>query len=71
MPKQPVLSGRQVVRALVSLGFEVERQRGSYVIMRRSSRVCVVPQHRELKRNTLGGVVEQAGVSLDELIAAL
>ena len=71
MPKQPVLSGRQVVRALVSLGFEVERQRGSHVIMRRSSRVCVVPQHRELKRNTLGGVVEQAGVSLDELIAAL
>jgi len=71
MPKQPVLSGRQVVRALVSLGFEVERQRGSHVIRRRSSRVCVVPQHRELKRNTLGGVVEQAGVSLDELIAAL
>jgi len=71
MPKQPVLSGRQVVRALVSLGFEVERQRGSHVIMRRSSRVCVVQQHRELKRNTLGGVVEQAGVSLDELIAAL
>jgi len=53
------------------LGFEVERQRGSHVIRRRSSRVCVVPQHRELKRNTLGGVVEQAGVSLDELIAAL
>ena len=32
---------------------------------------CVVPNHRELKRGTLGGVLRQAGVSRDEFMSAL
>ena len=71
MPKLPRISGSEIVRALQRLGFEVARQRGSHVIMRRGSTGCVVPNHREVKVGTLAGVLRQAEVSAEEFIAVL
>lgn len=71
MPKLPRVSGAQAVRALERLGFTVARQRGSHIVMRRGSSGCVVPNHRELKTGTLGGVLKQAGVSVEDFIDAL
>ncbi len=71
MPKLPRVSGAEAVRALQRLGFEVVRQRGSHIVMRRGSSGCVVPNHREIKTGTLAGVLRQAGVSAEEFIAAL
>jgi predicted RNA binding protein YcfA (HicA-like mRNA interferase family) len=70
MPKLPVISGAEAVRALERLGFVVVRQRGSHLILRRESTGCVVPNHRELKTGTLAGILKQASVSADEFIAA-
>ena len=36
MPKLPRVSGAEVVRALIRLGFEQVRQRGSHVVLRRA-----------------------------------
>ena len=71
MPKLPHVSGQEAVRALQRLGFEVSRQRGSHIVMRRGSAGCVVPNHREIKAGTLAGVLRQAGVSVDEFISVL
>lgn len=71
MPKLPVVSGREAIRALERLGFVVVRQRGSHLVMRRGSSGCVVPDHSELKTGTLAGILKQAGISADEFIAAL
>jgi len=71
MPKLPVVSGADVIRALERLGFVVTRQRGSHVMVRRGSSGCVVPNHRELKTGTLAGILRQAGVSAEEFIEAL
>lgn len=71
MPKLPRISGAEVIRALVRLGFEVMRQSGSHVVMRRDAQGCVVPLHKELKTGTLAGVLRQAGISPDEFMAAL
>jgi len=71
MPKLPVVSGSEVVRALVRLGFVVARQRGSHIVMRRGSAGCVVPNHQEVKVGTLVGLLKQAGVSPDEFVKAL
>ena len=71
MPKLPHVSGAEVVRALERLGFEVIRQRGSHIVLRRGSSGCVVPNHREIKTGTLSGVFRQAGVSAAEFISAL
>jgi predicted RNA binding protein YcfA (HicA-like mRNA interferase family) len=71
MPKLPVVSGAEAIRALERLGFAVVRQRGSHIVLRKESSGCVVPNHRELKLGTLTGILKQAGVSVDEFIAAL
>jgi len=52
-------------------GFVIARQRGSHIVMRRGSAGCVVPNHRELKTGTLIGVLKQAGITLEEIIAAV
>lgn len=71
MPKLPLASGAETIRALERLGFVVARQRGSHIVLRRESHGCVVPNHREIKPGTLAGVLKQAGVSADEFIGAL
>ena len=71
MPKLPRVSGQDVVDALRRLGFEIVRQRGSHVVMRRGQQGCVIPLHAELKTGTFAGLLRQAQVSADELIGAL
>jgi len=71
MPSLPVVSGAEVVRALKYLGFVVARQRGSHIVMRKGSQGCVVPDHREIKTGTLGGLLKQAGVSVEDFIVAI
>ena len=71
MPSLPRVSGAQTIRALEKLGFVVARQRGSHVVLRRGVNGCVVPNHRELKTGTLAGVLKQAGITAEQLIAVL
>ena len=71
MPKLPCLSGPRIARALERLGFERRRQRGSHLVMRRGSDVCVVPMHREVDQGTLHGILRQARVSEEDFRSAL
>ncbi|MCP5143272.1 MAG: type II toxin-antitoxin system HicA family toxin [Gammaproteobacteria bacterium] len=71
MPKFPRVSGRDTIRALEKLGFVQQRQRGSHVVLRRGTKGCVVPVHKELKTGTLIGILRQAEVTADEFIESL
>jgi predicted RNA binding protein YcfA (HicA-like mRNA interferase family) len=44
---------------------------GSHVIMKRETKGCVVPTHKEVKVGTLAGILRQAEVSPKEFLAAL
>jgi predicted RNA binding protein YcfA (HicA-like mRNA interferase family) len=71
MPKLPVLSGADVIRALEQLAFEQIRQRGSHVVMCRGSNGTVVPLHREVKTGTLAGILRQARVGQDAFLGVV
>lgn len=71
MPSLPLVSGAAAVRALEYLGFVVARQRGSHIVMHKGSQGYVVPNHKEIKIGTLDGVFKQAGVSIEDFVAAL
>ena len=71
MPKLPVLSGAEVIKALEQLGFKQVRQRGSHLVLRRGSSGTVVPLHKPVKIGTLAGILRQAGVSQDEFIGTV
>ena len=71
MPRLPRLSSRDTIRALERLGFAQIRQRGSHIALRRGTVTCVVPKRRELKLGTLTGILDQADVTVAELIGAM
>jgi len=71
MPKLPIVSSAEAIRALERLGFVVIRQRGSHIVMRMGSSGCVVPNHKEMKVGTLAGILKQANVPPDDFIKAL
>jgi predicted RNA binding protein YcfA (HicA-like mRNA interferase family) len=70
MPRLPILSGAEIIRMLERMGFVQVRQRGSHVVMRRGDAGCVVPLHKEVKTGTLAGILRQAGVTIDDVLAA-
>ena len=67
MPKLPRVSGAEAIRALEKLGFVRVRQRGSHVVLKKTTDSgaigCVVPLHSELATGTLRGILTQAQVS--------
>jgi len=71
MPRLPQVNGQRVLRALRRAGWEVIRKHGSHHIMVHPERpgvTIVVPVHRRpLKKGTLADILEQAGLSGDEL----
>jgi predicted RNA binding protein YcfA (HicA-like mRNA interferase family) len=68
-PHQPVVSGKRLIKALGEDGWEVVRQRGSHVRLKKAGRrvALVVPLHKEIKRGTLGGILRDADLSSDDL----
>ena len=47
------------------------RQTGSHLILRPDHRTVVVPMHRPIKPGTLKGLIEQAGLTLEQFAEAL
>jgi predicted RNA binding protein YcfA (HicA-like mRNA interferase family) len=48
------------------MGFEFRRQRGSHMIYRRGNVIVTIPNHRELDRGTLRGILVAAGITPEE-----
>ena len=70
----PRVSGREVVKALLKIGYEQDRQRGSHIILRQVAaphRRLVVPDHSEVAKGTLRAIIRQAGLTVDEFKALL
>lgn len=61
------LSGATIAKALRRLGFEFSRQTGSHIILKKGGRTVVVPAHKAVKPGTLKGLLDQAGISSEEL----
>jgi predicted RNA binding protein YcfA (HicA-like mRNA interferase family) len=74
MTKIPTdLSGRDLVRVLLKIGFIVKRQRGSHIVLRRTdppARV-VVPDHKALRVGTLRSILNNAGMTVEDLLKLL
>ena len=62
------IKSREVVRILVRFGFEIKRQSGTHVILRKNEKVVVVPVHKEtMPIGTLKSIEKQSGVNFREL----
>lgn len=74
VPKLPVLSGKEVVKVFVKLGYKVDHQTGSHMILRHKDsphRRLTVPNHKEISKKTLLSIIKQAGLAKEEFINLL
>ena len=71
MSKLPLLSWREVVKALRKAGFKVERQKGSHLILAKNELIVSVPKHEQLKRGLLMAIIEEAGLTKNEFLSLL
>ena len=74
MSRLPVVSGRDAVKAFGKIGYELDHQTGSHMILRRSTppfRRLTVPNHREIAKGTLRCLIREAGVSVEDFVKLL
>ena len=70
----PAVRPQQVIRALERAGWEVQRQRGSHVSLKkqRIPFIVTVPLHRrDVPRGTLAAIIKDAGLTIDEFTRLL
>ncbi len=78
-PKLPQVSGQQLVKILERLGYQVIRQRGSHIRMRKvttsGEHNITIPNHKSIAKGTLSDIITKASLwnnmSKDELINML
>jgi predicted RNA binding protein YcfA (HicA-like mRNA interferase family) len=70
-PRLPVVEAKDLARIARKMGFALDRQKGSHAIFYRESdgaRV-VIPMHsgRSIRRGTLLGIIEDMGLTVEQL----
>lgn len=65
MPKIPGVSHKKAIRALGKVGFSIVRE-GKHTIMSDGTRFLTIPRHNPINAFTLGGIVKDAGLAVDE-----
>ncbi len=63
MPRLPVVSGKELIKMMTGMGYEVIRQRGSHVRLRKTTPAgehnITVPVHDEIARGTLNDILSR------------
>ena len=74
MSKLPIISGRDLIKSFAKIGYEIDHQTGSHVILRHKMpphRRLTVPNHREIAKGTLRAIIRQAGLSREDFFEIL
>ena len=71
MPKLPGVNHLDAVRALEKAGFRIARQRKHIVMTNDDGRIVTIPRHNPVNAFTMGGIVRDAGLTIDQFKALL
>ena len=65
MPGIPGVNHPDAVRAFVKAGFQIIRQ-GKHIVMSNGVRQVTIPRGKPIKAFTMGGIVQDAGLTVEE-----
>jgi len=78
MTKIPILTGREIIKALEKAGFQKRNQTGSHVHLvgidkQNNKKLVTVPEHgnKEIPIGTLLSIIRQSGFTREEFIGLL
>jgi len=67
--KLPIVSGRQLCKILKKIGYSIDHQTGSHIILRNENpphRRLTIPDHKEIAKGTLSSIIRQSGLTMEE-----
>jgi predicted RNA binding protein YcfA (HicA-like mRNA interferase family) len=65
MPKLPGINHLEAVRAFQKVGFVVIRQ-GKHITMRKEQKTIVIPRAHPINAFTMGGIIRDAGLTVEQ-----
>jgi predicted RNA binding protein YcfA (HicA-like mRNA interferase family) len=65
VPKIPGVNHLSAVKALEKAGFRIIRQ-GKHIVMTDGVRILTIPRHNPVNAFTMGGIVRDAGLTVEE-----
>jgi predicted RNA binding protein YcfA (HicA-like mRNA interferase family) len=71
VPKVPGVNHLEAVRALKKAGFSVMRQGKKHIVMSNGTRFITIPRHNPVNAYTMGGIVQDAGLTSGEFLKLL
>ena len=73
MPPVPLLRPKDVIRVFEKFGWQIARQKGSHIILTKERHIATlsVPNHPEVARGTLRGLIQKARLTVEEFIEAI
>ena len=65
MPKLAGVNHLNAVKALEKAGFYIARQ-GKHIVMTNDVRIVTIPRHNPVNAFTMGGIIRDAGLTIEE-----
>jgi len=65
MPRLPGINHLIAVKALQKIGFQAKRQ-SKHIIMSNGKSILVIPRNNPLRPLTMGAIIQDAGLTVDE-----
>ena len=65
MPKLPGVNHQDAIRALEKADFVVARE-GKHTVMTDGERILTIPRHNPINAYTMGAIVRDAGLTVEE-----
>ena len=70
----PIISGKNLVKLLSLIGYYVDHQTGSHIILRNNEepfRRLTIPNHKTISKGTLRSIIREAGLNLQEFTSMI
>lgn len=69
--KYPVLSPKELIKALEKFGFYYVSQKGSHMKYSDGKYIVIIPNHSEIAKGTLKSILSMAHIELDTFLEML
>jgi predicted RNA binding protein YcfA (HicA-like mRNA interferase family) len=72
MSELPILSGKEIIKALSKVGYSVVRQRGSHIRLHCPNKKSItIPNYKSIDRSLLRKILRDAEITDDEFLKGL
>ncbi len=60
------VSAKQMVKVFKKIGFQIDRQTGSHIVMSKEDIILVIPYHSTVAKGTERELIKDAGLTVEE-----